>query len=140
GRAVKMAVGKRQPEGRNASSVESLPKKFRRHVLALLHAAKEPERIESGEFQQLRHLGVMAKSIEQPSDLHIDAEFVARVAFCVEELANERFATGHVIVRHNIQAANDLEATFGDEFAKGGGFLRVAFEERFEISDLVERE
>ena len=71
---------------------------------------------------------MMAEGIEQPADLDLDAQGVAAEAFGVENLADEGLAAGHVIVGHDVQPADDLQAAFSDELPKGGSRFRIAFE------------
>src|SRR3954468_4339815 len=83
---------------------------------------------------------MMAEGIQKPSDLYLHAESVATIPFCIKHLANKGFAARHVVVGHDIEAANDLQTPFGHKFSKIIGFFGVALEERLEIGDLVQDE
>jgi len=82
----------------------------------------------------------MAEAVEQPADRDLDAQRLPAVALGVENLAHERLAPGHIVVRHHVQAADDLQPALDDKLPKRGGFLRIPIEERPEIGRLVERE
>src|SRR2546423_7033085 len=82
----------------------------------------------------------MSERIEQPAYLHIHAEMLPAVALRIQELAGEGFATGHVVIGHDVQAADDLQPALGNKFAEGPGFFRIAFQKGLEICDLIERE
>src|SRR5438034_1163161 len=83
---------------------------------------------------------VMAESIEQPAHFDIYSESVAARAFRVEQLANERFAAGHVIIGHDVHAADNLKPALGHKFAEISRLFRITFQEGPEIRHLIERE
>ena len=80
----------------------------------------------------------MSEGVEQPADLYLNAQRFAAITLRVQQLANERFAAWHVVVGHHIHAAHDLQSAFLHELAKRRGFLRVTFEEWFEIRHLIQ--
>ena len=139
-RTVQMPIRKRQPKRGDAAAVDAFPKKFRRHRLAILDSSEKPKRIEPCELQNLWHLRMVPERVEQPADFHIDSEHITAIALRVKHLAHERFAAGHIIIRHNVQPADDLQPALGDKLAKGRGLFRIALQKRFEVGHLVQSE
>ncbi len=97
------AVGRFPPEELEGELVGVVPG----HLLG-------DEVVESGALVDLRELPVVAEGVGVPADAGGDAVEVLEGGLADEQLADERFAVGHVEVGLDPHAADDLPAALGD--------------------------
>ena len=134
-----MPVRKREPERGDLRAVDAFPEEFGGNV-SVRHTPRKPERIEPGQLEDLRHLRMMSKGIEQPADLHFHAQLLPAIAFGVKDLSHERLPARQIIIGHDVHAADKLQPSRGDKFAERLRFLGISLEERPEVGYLIQSE
>ncbi len=70
------------------------------------------EIIHAGLLVDLRQLIVVSKRIRIPSDLHVDAEILLKIALAHQNLPDQRLSVGHIQIRLDPHAADDLPPAF----------------------------
>src|SRR5262249_20154966 len=83
---------------------------------------------------------MMSKRVDEPARGDVYAELVPAILLAILDLPKKGLAAGHVVVGHDGHAEHELQPALRHELAKGGSFLRVAFQERFDVRDLIEHE
>ncbi len=79
-------------------------------------AAVKIEIVASGQLQNLRHLGDVAKVIRQPADMGGSAQAALEIALTEEEGAGDGFAGGEIHIAFGPHAACRFQASFFDLF------------------------
>src|SRR5947209_11526367 len=80
----------------------------------------------------------MAERVQEPSRCDIHAEFLAVISLAVLNLPNERFDAGFADIRHDIHPQHQLEAPLADELPERRLLLRVPFQKRLHIRNLIQ--
>src|SRR5262249_61838593 len=80
---------------------------------------------------------MVSEGIKQPTDSHVHSQFFPIVSFAILDLADKVFASGHVVVGHDIHATHQLQSSFSHKLPEGTLLLRVSFKERPHVSHLV---
>src|SRR5229473_1960007 len=91
GRIVQTAVAYREPERGNFGTVNALPRKFSR-CFGARDSPLELVGLHAGEFQDLRHLSIVAEGVQPPSRFDFIAEPVAEKPLTDQILPRDGFS------------------------------------------------
>src|SRR5438045_444531 len=134
---VEAAVAYREPERWNFGSINSLPREFSRR-LGARNSSLEPVGLHTREFQDLRHLRIMAEGVQPPSRFDFVAEPVAEKPFTYQILPRDGFPGWDVLVMHGIGSAGSLELPFPQHLTECGDLGGVAIAQCLAVAHPVQ--